>query len=162
MLPLTIRLPSGLNATLSTPPVCPLSVCISSPADASQTFDVDDYATASRAIALECTFAKTADTVGVGSESDAWMSDDAVTRYVGLRFTSRRMAEGTTPYSWDVVMPMRYYTRTEGEVGGNTAVVLTAHAFYDPTVGSGDLVGGAFASTAVTTLTSAELGTMGS
>jgi hypothetical protein len=26
---------------------------------------------------------------------------------------------------------MRYYTRTEGEVGGNTVIVLTAHAFYD-------------------------------
>jgi hypothetical protein len=131
-------------------------------ANASQEFDVDAYATASRSIELACTFAKTADTVGIGSESDAWMSDDAVTRYVGLRFTSKRFAEGSVPYSWDVLFPMRYYTRTEGEVGGNTVIVLTGRAFYDPTAGSGGFSPGAFESTVVTTLSAAELGTLGS
>jgi hypothetical protein len=41
-------------------------------------------------------------------------------------------------------MPMRYYTRTEGEIGGNTIVVLTARAFFDPAgptpVYSGEIV----------------------
>jgi hypothetical protein len=102
-------------------------------ANGGQTFDIDAYARASRSIELECTFAKTADTVGTGSESDAWFSDDSVNRYVRLIFTSTSMAAGAVPYSWNFTMPMRYYTRTEGEVGGNTVIVLTGHAFYDGT-----------------------------
>jgi hypothetical protein len=101
-------------------------------ANGSQSFDVDDYGRASRSIELELTFAKTADTVGTGSESDAWMSDSAVNRYVRLTFTSTVEAQGGTPYSWTTTMPLRYYTREEGDIGGNTTVVLTGHAFYDP------------------------------
>src|ERR1700733_293110 len=39
-LPLTIRFPSGLNATHITPPVCPLSVRVSWPVAASHTLTV--------------------------------------------------------------------------------------------------------------------------
>jgi hypothetical protein len=67
------------------------------------------------------------------------------------------MAEGMTPYSWTVTMPMRYYTREESEIGGNTTVVLTGHAFYDP-----DDLEGVFTSVIVNTLTSEELGEAGS
>jgi hypothetical protein len=126
-------------------------------ANADQSFDIDGYGPGMRSIELECTFAKTADTVGVGSESDAWMSDNAVTRMVRLTFTSTAMAEGATPYSWTVTMPMRYYTREEGDIGGNTTVVLTGHAFYDP-----EDLEGVFTSVIVNTLTSEELGEAGS
>jgi len=126
-------------------------------ANGSQVFDVDAYARTSRSIELECTFAKTDDTVGTGSESDDWMSDQAVDRYVRLTFTSTAFAEGVTPYSWTVDMPMRYYTRTEGEVGGNTVIVLTAHAWYDA-----DDLDGIFETTVVNTLTAADLGLAGS
>jgi hypothetical protein len=100
-------------------------------ANGSQSFDIDEYARASRLIELECTFSKTADTVGTGSESDAWFSDDAVNRYVRLHFISTSMAAGAVPYSWMFTLPLRYYTRTEGEIGGNSVIVLTGHAFYD-------------------------------
>jgi len=101
-------------------------------ANGEQLFDIDAYGLASRSIELECTFAKTADTVGIGSESDAWMSDSSVNRYIQMVFTSTEIANApSTPYSWQFTAPMRYYTRTEGEVGGNTVIVLTAHAFYD-------------------------------
>jgi len=126
-------------------------------ANGDQSFDVDDYGPGARTIDLECTFAKTADTVGIGSESDKWMSDEAVNRFVELKCTSTKMADGATPYSWDVVMPMRYYTRTEGEVGQNTVAVLTGHAFYDP-----DDLEGVFTSEIVCTLTEDELGSVGS
>jgi hypothetical protein len=126
-------------------------------ANADQSFDIDAYGPNARSIELECTFAKTADTVGTGSESDAWMSDNAVTRIVRLTFTSTAMAEGATPYSWTVTMPMRYYTREDSEIGGNTTVVLTGHAFYDP-----DDLDGVFTSVIVNTLTSEELGEAGS
>lgn len=126
-------------------------------ANGTQTFDVQGYGPGARTIELECTFAKTDDTVGTGSESDKWMSDTAVTRYVRLVFTSTAFAEGVTPYSWTITMPMRYYTRVEGEVGGNTTVILTGKAFYDP-----DDYEAVFGSAAVTTLEEADLGTIGS
>jgi hypothetical protein len=118
-------------------------------ANGSQLFDIDDYGRASRLIELECTFAKTADTVGTGSESDAWFSDDSVNRYVRLHFISTSMAAGAVPYSWMFTLPLRYYTRTEGEVGGNTVIVLTGHAFYDP-----GTFAGVFKSVIVNTLVS--------
>lgn len=102
-------------------------------ANGDQLFDVDAYGRGARTFELECTFAKTADTVGTGSESDDWTSDEAVNRFVQLKATSTVMVEGPTPYSWQVTMPMRYYTRTEGEVGGNTVIVLTGHGFFEPT-----------------------------
>jgi hypothetical protein len=122
-------------------------------ANGAQTFDLAAYGPGARTIELEATFAKTADIVGTTSESDAWMSDQAVNRYIGLRFTSTVPAETpSTFYSWEIVLPARYYTRTEGESGQNSTVVLTAHAFYD------DVADTVFKSTAVTTLTEAELG----
>jgi hypothetical protein len=126
-------------------------------ANGDQSFDAQAYGPGARTIELECTFAKTADTVGVGSESDDWMSDDAVNRYVRFIFTSTSMADGATPYSWTISMPMRYYTRTEGEIGGNTTVVLTGKAFYDSV-----LMTGIFESAAVTTLEESDLGLAGS
>ena len=126
-------------------------------ANADQKFDVDAYARATRMIELECTFAKTSQTVGLLSESDDWMSDQAVDRFVQLTFTSTVEAQAGIPYSWTMTIPMRYYTRTEGEVGGNTVVVLTGHAWYDP-----DDLAGVFTSTVVNTLDAAELGEIAS
>lgn len=102
-------------------------------ANGDQSFDVDAWGVASRVLELECSFAKTSDTVGTGSESDAWFSNQAVDRYIRLAVESTEEADTGVPYSWDLTMPMRYYTRTEGEIGGNTIVVLTAKAFFDPT-----------------------------
>jgi len=126
-------------------------------ANGAQTYDVDAYALASRAIEVECTFAKTADTVGVGSESDDWFSEQAVDRYIRFTFTSLVDADAGTPYSWTFSLPMRYYTRTDGEIGGNTVVILTGHAFYDPGAFSG-----VFKSTVVNTIDEADLGEAGS
>ena len=127
-------------------------------ANQDQSFDIDAYGPGARTIELEATFAKTDDTVGTGSESDAWMSDEAVNRYVRLNFVSTVLAQTpATFYSAEVVMPMRYYTREEGEIGGNTTIVLTGHAFFDAV----DLDGVATVEV-VNTLTEAELGSVGS
>lgn len=126
-------------------------------ANGDQSFAVDAYGRASRLIELELTFAKTDDTVGTGSESDAWMSDEAVNRFIRLTFTSTVMASTgpNVPYSWTFTMPARYYTRVEGDIGGNTTVILTARAFFDP-----DDLDGIFPTTVVNTLTEAELGSV--
>jgi hypothetical protein len=119
-------------------------------ANGTQSFAVQDYSRATRSIELECTFAKTSDIVGTGSESDAWFSESAVNRFVQVSFESLVEADTATPYSWVFSMPMRYYTRTEGEIGGNSTVVLTGHAFYDPN-GSATDFDGVFKSTVVNT-----------
>lgn len=100
-------------------------------ANGGQSFAIDDYALASRSIELQCRFAKTSDIVGIGSESDAWFSESAVNRYIQMVFTSTAEASAGVPYSWEFTMPARYYTREEDAEGGNSIVVLTAHAFYD-------------------------------
>ena len=100
----------------------------------SQSFDLEAYGRESMLVEFQATFAKTADTVGTGSESDAWMSDTAVNRFVRLSAESTAVAETGTPdipYSWVIDMPLRYYTREEGEIGGNTTVVLTGRTFYE-------------------------------
>ncbi len=123
-------------------------------ANGDQSFDVDAYATASRAIMFRFRFAKTTDTVGTGSESDKWMSDTAVTRYARFTFTSTAIAQSpSTPYSWTVTAPFRYYTRTEDAIGGNTIIVLEGHAFFDP-----DDLDGVFDTTVVCTVDESELG----
>jgi hypothetical protein len=116
-------------------------------ANGTQSFDVQGYARATRTIEVECTFAKTDDIVGLSSESDAWTSDDAVDRYIRFYFESPTDIDYGIPYSWDLRMPIRYYTRSEGEAGGNSTVILTGHAFYDA-----DQFGGVFKSTVVNTL----------
>lgn len=126
-------------------------------ADGDQSFDIDDYGRGMQSIEIECTFAKTADTVGTGSESDAWMSDEAVTRYVQLVFISKVLAQSpSTFYGWTVTLPIRYYTREEGDLNNNTTVVLTGHAFYDP-----DDAEFAFRSVLVCTVDEEDLGEIG-
>jgi hypothetical protein len=132
-------------------------------ANGTQTFDANAFVRTSRMIEVELTLAKTDDTVGSGSESDAWMSDLAVDRFIRLEFISTAMAEGAIPYSWVQTMPIRYYTRTEGEVGGNSVIVLTGHAWYNAEgLGSGSGAAGVYASECVNTLTGADLGLSGS
>lgn len=99
-----------------------------------QDWGADGYGRTSMLIETNLTFAKTADTVGTGSESDSWMSETAVDRFVRLSAESTAAAEtGTpdTPYSWLQDLPMRYYTREEGELGGNTTIVLSGRTFYE-------------------------------
>ena len=122
-------------------------------ADGTQSFGVEAYGVTGYDVALALTFAKTSDTVGTGSEADAWYSEDAVARVIKLKFLAVPFVGGSTPYEWDITMPAWYYTRDDGESGGNTTVTLTANAFYDP-----DDFAGFFHSVATTTLTEAELG----
>jgi hypothetical protein len=100
-------------------------------------------------ISLALQFAKTAQTVGTGSEADDWFSSTAVKRFVELRFTRDEIITGSTPYSMRIRMPLVYTTRTDGEIGGNTTVTLTGDALYDSDLGY------AINSVVVNTLTSA-------
>lgn len=126
-------------------------------ANGDQSFDADAMVPGARTIELECRLAKTDDTVGLLSESDHWMSDDAVNRYIRMEATSTSEAQAGVPYAFAFEGPARYYTRTEDAEGGNSLIVLTARFFYDP-----DDFGGVFRPTVVNTLTEAQLGLAGS
>lgn len=104
-------------------------------ANAAQSFGVQAYGHGPISGALKLRFAKTADTVGTGSESDAWLSETAVDRFARLKFTSKVVAETGTPdvpYSWQLDMPLRYRTRDEENEGGNSVVALTGKFFLEP------------------------------
>ncbi len=126
-------------------------------ANSTQTFDVSDRSRTGYSVELAMTLAKTSDTVGTGSESDAWFSDQAVDRYIRLAFISTVMVSGATPYSWTPEFPARYYTRTEADSAGNAVIVLTAHAWYDA-----DEFDGFFKSVCVNSLHASQLGSAGS
>lgn len=119
--------------------------------DGTQSFAVEDYGRGSTRINLALTYAKTADTVGTGSESDAWSADDPVARYIRIAFESTVMAEGIIPYSWEFSLPARYFQREHAEIGNNSVVTLTAEAFLD------DVLDYPFSSTLVNTLADADL-----
>jgi hypothetical protein len=121
--------------------------------DGDQTFDTDAVAGGMVTIEVEATYAKTTQTVGLGSESDDWMSDASVQRFIQIVSTSTVDAGTATPYSWTTTMPARYYTREESDEGGNSVIVLNAHANFEA-----DDFDGAFESTVINTLTEAELG----
>lgn len=97
-------------------------------------FQIRGYGRGEQELSLALQFAKTADTVGTGSESDDWMSNTAVKRFVELRFTSPDIITGTTPYSLSIKLPLWYVTRADGEIGGNTTVTLTGTGGYDSTL----------------------------
>ena len=121
----------------------------------SQEFDLDGYGLGAITIEVDMVYAKTADTVGSGSESDAWFSETAVDRYLQVAFESKEVAETGSPdipYSWVFSMPLRYYTRSDGEIGGNETVTLTGRAFLEA-----DVLTSAFATDVVCTLDGADL-----
>jgi hypothetical protein len=131
---------AGLGAGLVTDALHSLSLKVTVETDqkryaqATQSFDISAYGRTKRMIELSAVFAKTSDIVGIGSESDAWMSDTPVTRYAEIKAESPALASTTpdVPYSMDLVMPLRYRTRTDGAQGGNSTVTLMGRAFYDP------------------------------
>ena len=125
-----------------------------------QDFSVSDRSRTGVAIELALTLAKTDDTIGTGSESDAWWSEDAVDRYIQLHWLSLVNISGSTKYEDTMTMPARYYTREEADSAGNAVIVLTAHAFYDPSAFfSGD---GYFRNVCKNGLHASELGSAGS
>jgi hypothetical protein len=127
-------------------------------ADATQSFDVEELAVTGYDVALALTLGKTEDTVGTGSEADAWYSEDAVARVIQLKFESLvDIPGGSTPYSSKFTMPAWYYTRDDGEVGGNSVLTLTANAYFEP-----DTFEGFFENVTVCKLTDTELGVGGS
>lgn len=101
------------------------------------------FARGQRVIELVLTFAKEAVPI---SERATLSGATPAARYIRLNSTSSTIITGSTPYSYVREGAFRLYSATDGEIAGNSTVVLTYHAFYD---GSG--LGYAYKATAVNT-----------
>lgn len=119
----------------------------------SQEFDLDGYGMGGVTIAPSLVMGKTGDTVGINSESDAWFSELAVDRYLQIVFESPEEAQSGIPYAWAWSTPLRWYTREEGEIGGNSTITLAGEAFLEP-----DTLDYAFSSELTCTLPESDLG----
>ena len=61
-----------------------------------------------------------------------WFNADSVNRFMEIRNISPTVVPGSaTPFSFNTKIAGRWYTRTDGEQGGNTTIVLGCKAFYD-------------------------------
>lgn len=99
-------------------------------------FAVGGYALVGRSIEAEFTFAKTAAIAGSSSsEIRNWLSADPVTRFMKLLITSPQIITGSTPYSWDVRLPLEWRDVGQGEVGRNTALTFMGKARYNSPLG---------------------------
>lgn len=93
-------------------------------------FGITGFGLSSRAINTEITFAKTTESI---AEVAKWFNASAQDRFLEIRNISPTIITGSTPYSFNIRTAGRWYTRTDGEEGGNTTIVLGCNSFYDAT-----------------------------
>lgn len=91
-------------------------------------FGLSGFGLSQRAINLEITFAKTTESI---AEVANWFNASAQDRFLEVRNISPTIITGSTPYSFNQKFAGRWYTRTDGEDGGNTTITLGMNAFYD-------------------------------
>ena len=75
-------------------------------------------------------------------KSTAWIAeaatlDDAVApeRFIEIRTTSPEIITGSTPWSHSIRLPVHLFSRSDGEIGGNTNITLTYRGYYDADLG---------------------------
>jgi hypothetical protein len=90
-------------------------------------FQTHGWGLSAREIVTEFTFAKTADSI---AETAKWLNANAQDRFIEVRNTSPTIITGATPYSHNIKIAGRWYTRTDAEQGGNSTIVLGCKAFY--------------------------------
>jgi len=94
-------------------------------------FSLAGYGRAERTIDLVVTLAHTTQTMAEAATLD---DDPVPARYIRMKATSPTIITGAIPYSWQRDAAMRLISRTDGEIGGNTTIILTYRAFYDSTL----------------------------
>ena len=95
-------------------------------------FNLAAYGRGPRQIELQLTVEKTAAMI-----AEAVTLDDTPTpnRYIKISCNSLENAgSGGTKAKFDYFLPVRLYSVTEGEIGGNTNYTFTYHGFYDSTL----------------------------
>jgi hypothetical protein len=89
------------------------------------------YGRGARAIDLILTFAKTTETMAEAATLD---DEPVPSRFFQVRTISPTLAQASTPYSYNRRGAFRLFTREDGEIGGNTTIILTYRAYYDSTL----------------------------
>lgn len=99
-------------------------------------FAVSGYGLSAREIKASFTFDKAA-AIATSSSGEVakWLSADPVARYLKLTATSPMIITGVTPYSWDLRLAGEWFTRGDGEVGGNSTITLELTGRYNSDLG---------------------------
>jgi hypothetical protein len=94
-------------------------------------FALAGFGRGEREITIELTVAKTTATMA----ERATLDDSPVpTKYIEIKTTSPSLAAAGIPYSNRMRFAAKLLTATDGEIGGNTTIVLTYRAVYDSTL----------------------------
>lgn len=95
-------------------------------------FQLRAFGRTERVIEFVLTFAKSAAVIAEANTID----DSAVpSRFIQVRTVATENVPGSsTPYSYIRRAPTRLFSVDEGEIGGNTTLILTYRAFLDPTL----------------------------
>jgi hypothetical protein len=94
-------------------------------------FQLSGYGRGARVIELVLTLAKTATTI---AEANTLDDSPVPNRFFKIATTSTELAAAATPYVYERQGAFRLFSRAEGEIGGNTTIVLTYRAYYDATL----------------------------
>jgi hypothetical protein len=94
-------------------------------------FNLSDYGRGPRTIELTLTVEKSTAMI-----AEAVTLDDTPVpnRYIKIATNSVELAGTSTTYKAEFFLPMRLYSVSEGEIGGNTNFQFTYHGFYDSTL----------------------------
>jgi hypothetical protein len=94
-------------------------------------FQLAAYGRGPREIEVTLTVEKTAATIAERITLD---DTPVPNRYIELRTTSTELAGTAIPYSYRRFIPVRLFSVTDGEIGGNTNLTLVYRGFYDSTL----------------------------
>lgn len=94
-------------------------------------FKLAGYGRGARVIELQVTLAKTTATMAEAATLD---DDPVPNRYLEVLTVSPEIVTGSTVYRNSWRMPGRLVSREDGEIGGNSTIILTYRAFYSSTL----------------------------
>jgi hypothetical protein len=94
-------------------------------------FNLSGYGRGPRTIELQLVVEKSAAAI-----AEVVTLDDPATpnRYIKIAVNSTELAGTAINYKLEFFLPMRLYSVSDGEIGGNTNWTLTYHGFYDSTL----------------------------
>jgi hypothetical protein len=94
-------------------------------------FQLGAYGRGPRTIELTLTVEKTTAMI---AEANTLDDTPVPNRYIKIAANSTENAGTSTKYMAEFYLPVRLFSVTEGEIGGNSNYVLTYHGFYDSTL----------------------------
>jgi hypothetical protein len=94
-------------------------------------FNLGGYGRGPRTIELTLTVEKTTAMI-----AEAVTLDDTPVpnRYIKIACNSTELAGTAIPYKMEIFLPMRLFSVSEGEIGGNANYTFTYHGYYDSTL----------------------------